>query len=78
MTITTIENEKAINLYYKLHKALKISIVAPTQPNGDSLSTHTNSIVKYLAKSIESGETWYDATVDAWCDYFIKGKEALL
>lgn len=63
---------KAIELYYKLHKCLKISITAPTQPNGDELSCHTNRIICYLAKSIESGQKWYDVTVDVWCDYFIE------
>lgn len=69
--VECVENERAHNLYYKLHKALEISITAPIQPNGDSLSVHTNSIVCYLAKSIQSGETWYDPFVDSWCYYFI-------
>lgn len=73
--VERLEDEKAIELYYKLHKALEISITAPIQPNGDSLSVHTNNIVRHLAKSIESGETWYDASVDGWCDYFIKMHE---
>ena len=71
-TVTYLTDKKAHDLYYKLHKALDISITAPIRPNGDSLSVHTNNIVCYLAKSIESGEKWYDASVDSWCDYFLK------
>ena len=64
-------NQKAHDLYYKLHKCLKIALTAPIQPNGDDLSVHANSIIRHLAKSIESGETWYDASLDNWCDYFL-------
>lgn len=66
------EEIKAHNLYYKLHNCLKISLTAPVQPNGDNLSVHTNNIILKLAKSIESGETWYDSSVEAWCDYFLE------
>lgn len=71
----TLEDEKAIKLYYKLHECLKISLTAPIQPNGDNLSCHANRIIVHLAKSIESGETWYDPSVDCWCDYFIESVE---
>lgn len=76
MNITIIEdpNKKAQDLYYKLHKCLKISLDPNNNPrqNGDNLSCHTNNIIVNLAKSIESQETWYDESVDAWCDYFIE------
>ena len=62
---------RGIDLYNKLHKCLKIALTAPTQKNGDELSCHANNIIRNLAKSIESGETWYDPTVEIWCDYFI-------
>lgn len=71
----TLENENAHELYYKLHKCLKISLTAPIKKNGDDLSCYANNIICYLAKSIESGETWYNASVDVWCDYFIKMNE---
>lgn len=65
-------NEKpALDLYYKLHKCLKIALTAPIQPNGDDLSCHANSIICNLAKSIESGMKWYEPTVDIWCNYFL-------
>ena len=79
MNITIIEdpNKKAIDLYYKLHKCLKISLDHNNnpKPNGDSLGCHTNSIIVNLAKSIESGEKWYDASIDGWCDYFIENNK---
>lgn len=77
MNVTVIEdpNKKAHDLYYKLHRCLKIALTAPRQPNGDSLSVHANSIIVSLAKSIESGETWYDASLDCWCDYFLSMNE---
>ena len=62
---------RGIDLYNKLHKCLKIALTTPKQKNGDELSCHTNNIIRNLAKSIESGETWYDPTVEIWCDYFI-------
>lgn len=75
MNITIMEdpNKKAIDLYYKLHKCLKISLDPKNNPmqNGDNLSCHTNNIIINLARSIESGETWYDVSIDVWCDYFI-------
>ena len=64
-------DERAINLYYKLHRCLKIALTAPVQPNGDNLSCHANNIIRHLAKSIESGEKYYDPTIDVWCDYFL-------
>ena len=63
-TIIEDPNKKAIDLYYKLHRCLKIAITAPAQPNGDNLSIHANNIIRNLAKSIESGETWYDESLD--------------
>lgn len=76
MSITIIEdlNKKAQDLYYKLHKCLKISLDPKNnpRPNGDNLSCHTNNIIVNLAKSIESEETWYDDSIDTWCDYFIE------
>lgn len=62
---------RGIDLYNKLHKCLKIALTAPTQRNGDELSCHANNIIRYIAKSVDSGETWYDPTVEGWCDYFI-------
>lgn len=65
-------NEKlALDLYYKLHKCLKIALTAPAQPNGDDLSCHANNIICYLAKSIENNMKWYEPTVDIWCNYFL-------
>ncbi len=69
---TEDSNKKAIDLYNKLHKCLKISL---DPKNDDNLSCHTNNIIVNLAKSIESVETWYDVSVDVWCDYFIKMAE---
>ena len=69
-TITEDPKKKGIDLYYKLHKCLTRSLSGKAQ-NGDELSCHTNNIIRYLAKSIESNEEWYDASVDAWCDYFL-------
>lgn len=68
-------NKKAMELYDKLHKCLKISL---DPSNRENLSCHTNNIIVNLAKSIESGETWYDVSIDVWCDYFIEmaGKQA--
>ena len=73
MNFTTQEdpNKKAHDLYYKLHRCLKIALTASVQPNGDDLSIHANHIIVNLARSIESGETWYDASVDIWCGYFL-------
>ena len=69
-TIIEDKNRKAHDLYYKLHKCLKRSLSGETE-NGDDLSCHTNAIVLHLAKSIESGETWFDESVDCWCNYFL-------
>lgn len=69
-TIIEDENKKAHDLYYKLHKCLRRSLSGKAE-NGDELSCHTNSIVLYLAKSIGSGETWFDESVDGWCNYFL-------
>lgn len=69
-----LEDQKARELYYKLHRCLKKSLSGAQSLNGDDLSCHANNIIRYLAKSIESGETWYDASVDIWCDYFLEGK----
>lgn len=68
------QEEKAHSLYYKLHDCLKVSLDEKNNPlpNGDYLSCHTNNIIVKLAKSIESGETWYDASTDVWCDYFLE------
>lgn len=62
---TVLENEKAIELYYKLHKCLKRAM------RNEKLGCHVNNIIVKLAKSIESGETWYDEATDGWCDYFL-------
>jgi hypothetical protein len=59
-------NKRAIDLYYKLHKCLKKAM------STDDLGCHVNDIIVNLAKSIESHETWYDALIDVWCDYFLK------
>ena len=74
-TVQEGQNKKAHDLYYKLHRCLKVALTAPIQPNGDNLSIHANSIIVSLAKSIESGETWYDASLDCWCDYFLSMNE---
>ena len=68
MSYTVIEdkNKQAIDLYYKMHKCLEKAM------NSDKLGCHVNNIIVRLAKSIESQETWYDATYDTWCDYFLK------
>lgn len=65
--------EKGHTLYYKLHDCLKVSLDEKNNPlpNGDYLSCHTNNIIVNLAKSIESAETWYDANLEMWCDYFL-------
>lgn len=67
-TVKTIllEDEKAIELYYKLHKCLKKAM-----GNEEKLGCHVNNIIVKLAKSIESKETWYDERTDTWCDYFL-------
>lgn len=57
--------KKPIDLYYKLHKCLKIAI------GNEALGCHVNNIIVHLGKSIESQETWYDESVDGWCDYFL-------
>ena len=77
MNVTVMEdpNKKAHDLYYKLHRCLYIALTAPIQPNGDNLSCHANDIIRSLAKSIESGETWYDTLIDCWCDYFLSMNE---
>ena len=62
---TVLGNEKAIAIYYKLHKCLTKAM------NDEELSCHVNNIIVKLAKSIESGETWYDEATDKWCDYFL-------
>ena len=59
-------NKQAIDLYYKLHKCLVRAM------SNDDLGCHINNIIVSLAKSIESQETWYDSSVDVWCDYFLK------
>lgn len=77
VSISADTDKKAHDLYCKLHKCLKIALTAPVQPNGDDLPIHANHIIVNLARSIESGETWYDASVDIWCGYFLElhGKE---
>lgn len=60
-----LEDEKAMAIYYKLHKCLAKAM------NDEELVCHVNNIVVKLAKSIESGETWYDESTDKWCDYFL-------
>lgn len=76
-TIIPDQNERAHNYYYKLHRCLKISL-SGNAVNGDSLSVHTNDIVRALAKSIESGETYVDNLMDVWCDYFIECNEKIM
>lgn len=65
VTIIEDENKAAIDLYYKLHRCLKKAM------GDEKLSCHVNKIICHLAKSIESGETWFDASLDVWCDYFL-------
>lgn len=60
------DNQKSIELYYKLHKCLRKAI------SEEELGCHVNNIIRHLAKSIESEETWYDSFIDIWCDYFLK------
>lgn len=67
-TILDGKDRKPVDLYYKLHECLKKAMA------DEKLSCHINSIVVYLAKSIESQETWFDASCDAWCNYFLQHK----
>lgn len=48
----------------KLWECLKKSI-------NDPESCFSIDIVKHLARSIDSNQTDYDPTMDAWCDYYL-------
>lgn len=52
--------------YYTLHACLKRAI------ESEELSCHADSIIVELAKSIESRQTYYNAGMDVWCDYFLR------
>lgn len=54
------------NFYYKLWACLNKSM------STSDLEMHANNIIIHLAKSIESQAAYYDQTMDAWCDYFMK------
>jgi len=62
----------AIDLYFKLHKCLEKAMET------EKLSCQVNSIIVKLAKSIESNETWYDASTDVWCDYFLNKNDEVI
>ena len=68
-----MSNPKSVKYYYRLWKALEWSIKAPTMPNGDELSCHSNNIVVELAKVLTSGYQHYDASFDSWLGYFMRG-----
>jgi hypothetical protein len=55
------------SLYFKLHRCLEKAM-----SDKENLGCHVNDIVLYLARSIKSGETWYDSFADVWCDYFLR------
>ena len=38
----------------------------------DKYGCHLREIALHLGRSIESKETYYDALIDVWCDYFLK------
>ena len=66
-TVTCIdENQEAREFYYKLHRCLKRAM------SDEKLCCHVNNIIVQLGKSIESQYTYYDASFDAWCDYFLE------
>lgn len=54
------------NFYYKLWASLNKSL------SDEELKVHSNMIVVELAKSIESQANYYNPTMDAWCEEFLK------
>ena len=66
---------KSVQFYYTMWEALEWSIKAPTMPNGDELSCHSNNIVRQLAKVLESNYQYYDEFFENWCKYFLETKK---
>lgn len=75
MEVKTLEDVKKLvemgmsksqALYYKLWLCMKKALA-----DHDRLGCHCNTIALHLGRSVESGEKYYDALTDVWCDYFL-------
>lgn len=60
------DETNARDFYNKLWKCLKRAL------SDDEIACHCNDIVVHLGKSIESNFTYYNNSMDQWCDYFLE------
>ena len=65
-TEATNRNRQGIAFYYKLWMCLKKALADEKE-----LGCHCNDIVRHLGRSVDSGYTYFDPLMNAWCEYFL-------